>query len=72
MSLRTSALRARLKALRRLEEGKRCSQKITYVFDLILLGGLLVPLLGDGGIGLGVDLGFFKWFRHVGSCSEDC
>lgn len=35
------------------------------VLDLIFLGSLLVPLLGDGRVGLGVDIGLCEWLRHI-------
>lgn len=40
--------------------------------DLLLLGGFVIPLIGDGGVGLGFDVGGFEWFRHVegGCCGE--
>lgn len=37
---------------------------LVEVLDLIFLGSLVIPLLGDGRVGLGVDIGFCKWFRH--------
>ena len=38
---------------------------LVEVLDLVFLGGLVIPLLGDGGVRLGIDLGLFEWFRHV-------
>jgi len=38
---------------------------LVEVLDLIFLGSLVIPLLGDGRVGLGVDIGFCEWFRHV-------
>ena len=42
-------------------------------FDLLLLGCFVIPLIGDCGVGLGVDLGGFEWLRHVesGCCGKD-
>jgi len=38
---------------------------LVVVLDLIFLGSLVIPLLGDGRVGLGVDIGFCEWLRHV-------
>lgn len=37
---------------------------VVEVLDLLFLVGLVVVLLGDGGVGLGVDLGGFELLRH--------
>ena len=39
--------------------------RLVELIDLLLLGRLMVPLIGDGGVGLGIDVGGFEWFRHV-------
>lgn len=38
---------------------------LVEVLDLIFLGSLVIPLLGDGRVCLGVDIGLCEWFRHV-------
>ena len=45
------------------------------VFDLVVFGGFGVPLFGDGGVGLGGDVGGLKRFRHCdgsGSFGRGC
>ena len=40
--------------------------------DLLLLGRFIVPLIGDSRVSLGIDMGSFKWFRHVeGGCGGE-
>ena len=42
-------------------------EKVLNLLDLV---GLVVILLGDRGVGLGVDLAGFELFRHVESCGD--
>ena len=43
--------------------------RLVEIVDLLLLGRLMIPLIGDGGVGFGIDVGSFKGFRHVeGGC----
>ena len=39
-------------------------------FNLLLLGCLVVPLFGDGGVSLRVDFFGFERLRHLGSCNS--
>lgn len=38
--------------------------RLVELVDLLLLGRFVVPLIGDSGVGLGIDMGSFEWLRH--------
>ena len=46
--------------------------RLVEVLDLLLLGRFVIPLIGDRGVGLGVDVGLFEWVGHGegGCCGE--
>lgn len=46
--------------------------RLVKFFDLLLLGRIMVPLIVDGGVSFGINVGGFEGFRHVdgGCCGE--
>ena len=46
------------------EAGLEAVDGLVEVFDLVVFGGLGVPLFGDGGVGLGGDFRGFEGFGH--------
>ena len=45
---------------------------LVEIVDLLLLRSLLVPLRGDCGVGLGIDVFGFQWLRHLGGRECRC
>lgn len=39
--------------------------RLVEFLDLLALWRFIVPLIGNGGVGLGFDMGSFEWLRHV-------
>ena len=55
----------------RQEANLQAVNRLVKFVDLLLLGRLVVPLIGDGGVDFGIDVGGFEGFRHVeGGCCD--
>ena len=51
------------------EANLQAVHRLVEIVDLLVFGGFMVPLVGDGGVGFGIDVGGFKGLRHIeGGC----